>query len=171
MNKVDKVLRLFMEGVGKTMTLYHGSEVGIDEFTKTESGIWFVSDPKSEIFDFYKDRGNIITVSFKPNKKLADFSAYDVDDDLFLYELDEFIFDILVEFNLEEHKQDASFKIEEDIYPREEGSGEFYTTSEVLNYLIKHYIIPLGNGSGIIINESEVETVVVFDHEELTIIS
>ena len=170
MNKFERVINEIKNN--RTMILYHGVDPkeGLDIKTPNEikSGMWFYTSKDTNGMSFYGSRGGGIAMfEFTPTKIVADMLEYDVDDNLLEYELEDFIRDLLYHVDGLDYL-DESYRIEDEIEPRFGEDEDYYTTSEIFNWIVREIIIPNKIPiSAIKIKESGEETVVVFDKDEL----
>jgi|TARA_R110002074_G_scaffold32309_12_gene90382 hypothetical protein len=152
--------------------LYHGSPDLKLELRDIETGFWCATEPNSPIIDYYGGRGKLYKFSYNPKGLVVDMTEYDTDVDLNIEEghVEEFLADLLSEdptVGLYD-KYFTKMYDEGELYSRSNDLGdEVYTTSEVLNYMIREYFIPNVRYSAIRIMESSYETISVFRLNEL----
>ena len=156
--------------------LYHGSPDLKLELRNIETGFWCATEPKSPIIDYYGGRGKLYKFLFKSKGLVVDVTDYDTDVDLNIEE--GHVEDFLVDLLREDHtvglwnKYLTKMYDEGELYSRTNDLGEeVYTTSEVLNYMIREYFIPNKRYSAVRIMESSYETVSVFRLDELQMIN
>lgn len=119
---------------------------------------------------------NYINFLFKPKGLVLDMTEYDTDLDLNIENrhVEDFLIDLLSNDPTVGlwNKYFTKMYDEGELYTRTNDSGEWvYTTSEVLNYMIREYFIPNKQYSAVRIMESSYETVSVFRLDELQMIN
>jgi len=161
----------------KEMILYHGSLSKLSKIDPIKHGLWFATEPKNGIIDYYSSRGGaLVKVLFTPSQPVLDLTDFDVNDNIDYNEVKDFIIDVLSDIKGGDRYIDEVYlNIDSHIEPRYDNNDYddgYFTTSEIINWIISNIIIkkhlPV---SAIMINESGYNTVVVFNNQDLEIIS
>ena len=167
MGKFLNFMSTFNESKG--IIIYHGLDEEYQGLKDIVTGMWFGVDLNNPIMDYYISRSKhgVLTAKFSPRYRTLDLTSYDVNENLLLRDLDDFVRDIL--YHNDEYVDEAVWGIEEEIEPRyDEEEEEYYTHSEVLNWIIERIVIKNRlELSSITILESGIETMVVFYKEDL----